>query len=57
LRSAWKSTGEETGRVLFFFILPLARAGCWRKFASMNERELMEICQRHGWEILGPSPL
>jgi hypothetical protein len=28
-----------------------------RKFASMNERELAEILQRHGWELLGPSPL
>jgi len=28
-----------------------------RKFASMSEREVIEICQRHGWEILGPSPL
>jgi hypothetical protein len=28
-----------------------------RKFASMNERELADILQRHGWEIDGPSPL
>src|SRR5229473_3519896 len=28
-----------------------------RKFGSMNERELAEILQRHGWELLGPSPL
>jgi hypothetical protein len=28
-----------------------------RKFASMNERELTGILQRHGWELLGPSPL
>jgi quercetin dioxygenase-like cupin family protein len=61
---AWKSTGEETGRVLFLYTP--ARAGGLleeqqqrtnRKFASMSERELTEICQRHGWEILGPSPL
>ena len=24
---------------------------------SMTERELAEIWQRHGWEIVGPSPL
>ena len=60
---AWKSTGAETGRVLFLYTP--ARAGglleeqqrTQRKFVSMNERELAEICQRHGWEIIGPSPL
>ncbi len=60
---AWKSTGAETGRVLFFYTP--ARAGglieeqqrTGRKFASMNERELAEILERHGWEIVGESPL
>jgi hypothetical protein len=28
-----------------------------RKFASISERESAEICQRHGWENIGPSPL
>jgi len=28
-----------------------------RKFGSMNERELADILERHGWELLGPSPL
>jgi quercetin dioxygenase-like cupin family protein len=60
---AWKSTGAETGRVLFLYTP--AKAGglieeqqrTGRKFASMNEREVTEICERHGWEFLGPSPL
>lgn len=60
---AWKSTGAETGRVLFLYTP--ARAGglieeqqrTGRKFASMNERELAEVLPRHGWELLGPSPL
>ena len=60
---AWKSSGVETGRVLFLYIP--GRAGglieeqqrTGRKFASMNERELAEILDRHGWELLGPSPL
>ena len=60
---AWKSTGTETGRVLFLYTP--ARAGglieeqqrTGRKFGSMNERELAEILERHGWELLGPSPL
>lgn len=60
---AWKCTGAETGRVLFLYTP--ARAGglieeqqrTGRKFGSMNERELAEILERHGWELLGPSPL
>src|SRR6266705_4455282 len=60
---AWKSTGAETGRVLFLYTP--ARAGglieeqqrTGRKFAEMNERELADILQRHGWELLGRSPL
>ena len=28
-----------------------------RKFASLNERELADMLQRHGWELLGPSPV
>jgi quercetin dioxygenase-like cupin family protein len=60
---AWKSTGAETGRVLFLYTP--AKAGglieeqqrTGRKFASMDERELAEMLLRHGWELLGPSPL
>jgi len=60
---AWKSTGAETGRVLFLYTP--ARAGglieeqqrTGRNFASMTEREAADLRQRHGWELLGPSPL
>ena len=60
---AWKSTGAETGRVLFLYAP--ARAGglieeqqrTQQGFASMSKTELGEFLQRHGWEILGPSPL
>ena len=60
---AWKSTGAETGRVLFLYTP--AKAGglieeqqrTGRGFRSMNERELADILERHGWELLGPSPL
>ena len=59
---AWKN-GAETGRVLFLYTP--AKAGglleeqhrTQRKFASMSEGELAELLQRHGWEIVGPSPL
>src|SRR5436305_1323569 len=60
---AWKSTGAETGRVLFAYTP--AKAGglieeqhrTQRNFASMSEAELADMLQRHGWELLGPSPL
>src|SRR5882762_2443973 len=60
---AWKCTGAEIGRVLFLYTP--ARAGglieeqqrTGRKFGAMDERELADILQRHGWELLGPSPL
>ena len=60
---AWKSTGSETGRVLFLYtparagglIEEMQRTG--RKFADMSEAELADFLQRHGWELLGPSPL
>jgi quercetin dioxygenase-like cupin family protein len=63
VRHAWKSTGAETARVLFLYtpaeagglIEEQQRTG--RGFRSMNERELAAILQRHGWELLGPSPL
>jgi hypothetical protein len=31
--------------------------GRGRKFGSMNEHELADIWQRHGWELPGESPL
>jgi quercetin dioxygenase-like cupin family protein len=59
---AWMSTGAETGRVLFLYTP--AKAGelieeqqqTGRKFADMSEEELTGILNRHGWEIVGPSP-
>lgn len=60
---AWKATGAETGRVLFFYTPAKAgrlieeRQPTGRKFASMSEEELGDILERHGWEIIGPSPL
>src|SRR5437667_1782803 len=60
---AWKSTGAETGLVLFLYT-PAKAGGLLeeqhetrRSFAMMTEREITETCQRHGWELLGPSPL
>ena len=60
---AWKATGTETGRVLFLYTP--AKAGglleeqhvTGRSFTMMSEREVSATCERHGWELLGPSPL
>ena len=60
---AWKSTGAETGKVLFLYTP--AKAGSLleeqhrtqNNFAAMTEAELAETLQRYGWELLGPSPL
>jgi quercetin dioxygenase-like cupin family protein len=60
---AWKSTGAEIGKVLFLYAP--AKAGglieeqhqTQRNFAAMSETELAGTLQRHGWELLGPSPL
>jgi mannose-6-phosphate isomerase-like protein (cupin superfamily) len=60
---AWKSTGAETGRVLFLYAP--GKAGGFieeqhrteRTRASMTESERAEMLQRYGWELLGPSPL
>jgi mannose-6-phosphate isomerase-like protein (cupin superfamily) len=60
---AWKSSGVEPGRVLFLYtparagglIEEMQRTG--RKFADMSEAELADFLQRHGWELVGPSPL
>jgi quercetin dioxygenase-like cupin family protein len=60
---AWKSTGAATGRVLFIYAP--AKAGrlieeqhrTKRNFSAMSETELADTLERHGWELLGPSPL
>lgn len=63
VRHAWKVSGEGAARVLFLYTP--AKAGglveeqqrTGRKFGAMAERELADILQRHGWTLLGPSPL
>ena len=60
---AWKNSGPETGRVLFLYT-PAGAGGLLEEqqrthhpIASVNEREAAELRQRHGWEIVGPTPL
>ena len=52
---AWKSTGAETGRVLFLYTP--AKAGWLLEEQQRTGCSLAEIGERHGWEVLGPSPL
>jgi quercetin dioxygenase-like cupin family protein len=60
---AWKNSGGETGKVLFLYTP--AKAGglleeqheTQRSFSAMSAEEVEDTCRRHGWEVLGPSPL
>jgi hypothetical protein len=58
-----RAPAAETARVLFLYTPAKARGlieeqqRTGRKFFSMSERESAEILERHGWELLGPSPL
>ena len=60
---AWKNAGTEAARAVFLYtpgragglIEEQQRTGS--KFSSMTETERAEMLRRHGWELLGPSPL
>ena len=57
---AWKSTGAETGQVLFLYTP--AGAGKFfedrigRPAGSITDAEAIEARKRFGWEIVGPLP-
>jgi mannose-6-phosphate isomerase-like protein (cupin superfamily) len=58
---AWKSTGRETGRVLFLYT-PAAAGGYVEELlrrppGSMSDAERKELRERYRWEIVGPNPL
>jgi len=58
---AWKSTGRETGRVLFLYT-PAAAGGyveelLKRPAGSMDDAERNELRERYRWAIVGPNPL
>jgi quercetin dioxygenase-like cupin family protein len=57
---AWKNTGAETGRVLFLYT-PAKAGGFFeelleRPAGPANGPEANAIRERHGWEVVGPSP-
>ena len=58
-----KYTGTETGRILFLYT-PAKAGGLVEEqqrtrgtFASMTRQEKADTLRRHGWALLGPSPL
>ena len=58
---AWKSTGSETGRVLFLYT-PASAGGyieelSRRPAGPMSAEERNALCERYRWEIVGPNPL
>jgi quercetin dioxygenase-like cupin family protein len=56
---AWKSTGAETGRVLFLYT-PRRTGKLFEEMAErpvvLNQQEFGAVAERHSWEIVGPPP-
>jgi quercetin dioxygenase-like cupin family protein len=57
---AWKNTGSDTGRVVFFYT-PASAGGyveeMLHRAAPMTDAERKELRERYHWEIVGPNPL
>jgi len=56
---AWKSTGRETGRVLFMYA-PAAAGGYVEELLNhrpINDDERNQLRDRYHWEVVGPNPL
>ncbi|MGH7365533.1 MAG: cupin domain-containing protein [Candidatus Rokuibacteriota bacterium] len=56
---AWKSTGRETGRVLFMYT-PAAAGGYVEELLNhrpTSDDERDQLRDRHHWEVVGPNPL
>jgi quercetin dioxygenase-like cupin family protein len=58
---AWKSTGRETGRVLFLYT-PAGAGGYIEELLKqpagpMSDDERNKLRERYRWEVVGPNPL
>jgi quercetin dioxygenase-like cupin family protein len=57
---AWKSTGRETGRVLFLYT-PAAAGGYVEELSNrprpLSDQDRLELRERYRWEVVGPNPL
>src|SRR5262245_29140233 len=60
VQHAWKSTGSETGRVVFLYT-PAAAGGyveeLLHRARPMSADESKELRERYRWEVVGPNPL
>ena len=57
---AWKSTGLETGRVLFLYTPAAAGAYVEELLKGLepgDEEERKRLRERFHWEVVGPNPL
>jgi quercetin dioxygenase-like cupin family protein len=63
VRHAWKSTGAQAGCVLFLYTPAAAGALIEEQqrtgsgLSTMTDADRADMLRRHGWELLGPSPL
>ena len=62
LAHAWKNSGAETARVLFFYT-PAGAGGFFeesqrlqRSYKSFASEDVKAAYRRHRWEIVGPPP-
>ena len=56
---AWKSSGRETGRVLFMYT-PASAGGYVEELLErrpLDDDERKELRERYRWEVVGPNPL
>jgi len=57
---AWKNSGSDTGRVVFFYT-PASAGGyveeMLHRTAPMTDAERKQLRERYHWEIVGPNPL
>ena len=57
---AWKNSGNDTGRVVFFYT-PASAGGyveeLLHRSRPMTDDERKELRERYRWEIVGPNPL
>ena len=57
---AWKSTGDETGRILALYT-PAAAGGYVEELLNrprpLNDQDRLELRERYRWEVVGPNPL
>ena len=57
---AWKSTGSDSGRVLFLYT-PAVAGGYVEELlhrpGTINDDERKKLRERYRWEVVGPNPL